>query len=194
MTSTSTDWLARAHEFGSIIQKYRDEAEQARQMPRPLFEALRDAGFFRLWLPRRCGGPEVDMRTLIRVVEELACLDGAAGWNVMISAVGSAFAAYLPEETARELFAPAHTVQCLQLRDRRLLPLGRRTANALNARCGECDGTSPRFMRSHCGVGCWRDNGKRLVLYPRHGLTTSCASRVYETGRRTSETDFASGA
>jgi hypothetical protein len=86
MTSTSTDWLARAHEFGPIIQKYRDEAEQARH------------------------------------------------------------------------------------------------------------GTSPRFMRSHCGVGCWRDNGKRLVLYPRHGLTTSCASRVYETGRRTSETDFAPGA
>ena len=99
MTSTSTDWLARAHEFGPIIQKYRDEAEQSRHMPRPLFEALRDASFFRLWLPRRFGGPEVDMMTLILVVEELSRLDGAAGWNVMISAVGSAFAAYLPEAT-----------------------------------------------------------------------------------------------
>jgi alkylation response protein AidB-like acyl-CoA dehydrogenase len=79
-------------------------------MPRPLFEALRNAGFFRLWLPRRFGGPEVDMMTFIRVVEELSRFDGAAGWNVMIGAEGSAFAAYLPEETAHELFAPAHTV------------------------------------------------------------------------------------
>jgi alkylation response protein AidB-like acyl-CoA dehydrogenase len=79
-------------------------------MPRPLFEALRNAGFFRLWIPRRFGGPEVDMLTFMRVVEALARLDGAAGWNVMIGAEGSAFAAYLPEDTARELFAPAHAV------------------------------------------------------------------------------------
>jgi alkylation response protein AidB-like acyl-CoA dehydrogenase len=110
MTSASTDWLARARKFGPIIKTYRDEAEQSRQMPRPLFESLRDAGFFRLWIPRRFGGPEVDMMTFIRVVEELSRLDGAAGWNVMIGAGGSAFAAYLPEETARELFAPEHAV------------------------------------------------------------------------------------
>jgi alkylation response protein AidB-like acyl-CoA dehydrogenase len=110
MMSTCTDWLAQAHKFGPIIQTYRDAAEQSRQMPRPLFEALRDSGFFRLWLPRRFGGPEVNMMTFIRVVEALSRLDGAVGWNVMIGTEGSAFAAYLPEETARELFAPAHAV------------------------------------------------------------------------------------
>ena len=108
--SASTDWLGRARTCGPIIQTYRDEAEQSRYMPRPLFEALREAGFFRLWLPRHFGGPEVDMWTLLHVVEELSRLDGATGWNVMIGTEGSAFAAYLPEETARELFAPAHTV------------------------------------------------------------------------------------
>ena len=108
--SVSTDWLARARTFGSTIQTYRDEAEQSRHMPRPLFEALREAGFFRLWLPHHFGGPEVDMPTLLYVVEELSRLDGAVGWNVMIGTEGSAFAAYLPEKTARELFAPVHTV------------------------------------------------------------------------------------
>jgi glyoxylase-like metal-dependent hydrolase (beta-lactamase superfamily II) len=38
-----------------------DEAEQARQMSRALFEALRAAGFFRLWVPRRFGGSAGDM-------------------------------------------------------------------------------------------------------------------------------------
>ena len=104
------DWLERARTLEPMIQKYRDEAEQSRRMPRPLFESLRDAGFFRLWLPRRLGGPEVDMTTLILVVEELSRLEGATGWNVMIGAEGSAIAAYLPEETAREMIAPRQAV------------------------------------------------------------------------------------
>lgn len=105
-----TEWVERARKLETTIQKYRDEAEQSRGMPRPLFEALRDAGFFRLWVPRRFGGPEVDMETLIRVVEELSRLEGATGWNVMIGAEGSALAAYLPEEAARELIAPRQAV------------------------------------------------------------------------------------
>jgi alkylation response protein AidB-like acyl-CoA dehydrogenase len=109
-TSTSIDWLERARKLEPMIQTYRDEAEQSRRMPRPLFEALRDAGFFQLWVPRRLGGPEVDMTTLILVVEELSRLEGATGWNVMIGAEGSGLAAYLPEETARELIAPPRAV------------------------------------------------------------------------------------
>jgi alkylation response protein AidB-like acyl-CoA dehydrogenase len=50
------------------------------------------------------------MTTCILVVEELSRLDGAAGWNVMIGTEGGAFAAYLPEETAREFVAPTHAV------------------------------------------------------------------------------------
>lgn len=110
MTGVTTDWLEQARKLGPLIQGYRDEAERSRQMPRPLFESLRDAGFFRLWVPRRFGGPEVDMMTLILVVEELSRLDGATGWNVMIGAEGGALAAYLPERAARELVAPAHAV------------------------------------------------------------------------------------
>ena len=109
-TSASIDWLERAHTLEPLIQTYRDEAEHSRRMPRPLFEALRDAGFFRLWVPRRLGGPEVDMTTLILVVEELSRVEGATGWNVMIGAEGSGLSAYLPEQTARELIAPPHAV------------------------------------------------------------------------------------
>jgi hypothetical protein len=116
MTRTTIDWLERARTLEPMIQKYRDEAEQSRRMPRPLFESLRDAGFFRLWLPRRFGGPEVDMTTLILVVEELSRLEGATGWNVMIGAEGSAIAAYLPEETARQLIAPRQAVVAAILR------------------------------------------------------------------------------
>src|SRR5262245_29807067 len=89
MTSTSTDWRGRARKFGPIIQTYSDEAEQSRQMPRPLFEALRDACFFRLSIPPRFRRPEVHMMTFIRIVED-SLAQGPA------SELGSLYGATLP--------------------------------------------------------------------------------------------------
>jgi hypothetical protein len=47
------------------------------------------------------------METMLRVVEEIARLDGAVGWNVMIGAESGAFFAYLPTEFASEVFRDA---------------------------------------------------------------------------------------
>jgi alkylation response protein AidB-like acyl-CoA dehydrogenase len=103
-TSTTTGWVEKAQALSPLIAAYRDAAERDRQMPRPLFEAIRDAGLFGFWLPRRLGGPEVDIETMVRVVAELSQHDGSTGWNVMIGAEGSAFGGYLPDAGAREIY------------------------------------------------------------------------------------------
>ena len=60
------------------------------------------AGLFRLAIPRALGGEETDPMTLVRVVEEVAWADGAAGWCVAIGGEYGVFGGYLAPDAARE--------------------------------------------------------------------------------------------
>jgi alkylation response protein AidB-like acyl-CoA dehydrogenase len=89
-----------------IVEHWRETAEQQRHMPQPLFEALRDAGLYKLSVPRAFGGDEADDVLTLRLVEELSQLDGAVGWNVMIATGNAIAAACLPAAAAAEIFGP----------------------------------------------------------------------------------------
>ena len=56
-------------------------------------------------MPARYGGGELAARDVLRVIEEVARADGAAGWCVMIGATTGVLAASLPEPFAREIYA-----------------------------------------------------------------------------------------
>src|SRR5262245_14324355 len=81
-----------------------DESERARRLPLPLVEAMARAGLFRLWIPRTLGGEETDPMTLVRVVEEVARADGAAGWCLAIGGEYGVFGGYLPPDAAHEIY------------------------------------------------------------------------------------------
>ena len=67
-----------------LIRSRAEDIEQSRRLPLALFEAITQAGLFRLWIPLSLGGEETDPMTLVRVVEEVSRADGAAGWCVAI--------------------------------------------------------------------------------------------------------------
>jgi alkylation response protein AidB-like acyl-CoA dehydrogenase len=97
-------WIERLPALAPIVEKWRNAGEQERHMPLPLFEALCDAGVFRMSTPRAVGGAEVDEVTAVRAVEELARQDGAVGWNVMVASNTAMIASYLPEPGQREVY------------------------------------------------------------------------------------------
>lgn len=62
------------------INEHRTDFDNERRLPNTLFEALADAGLFRLWLPAALGGPELSPIDFMAVVEAASALDGSVGW------------------------------------------------------------------------------------------------------------------
>src|SRR5271167_4464944 len=55
-----------------VLTRRHDEIERAERLPQDLVEQLREAGFYRLVLPRALGGLQADPLTYLRIVERLA--------------------------------------------------------------------------------------------------------------------------
>ena len=96
--------LEAARELAPKIRAAADEIEAERELPKPLFEALADAGLFHLALPRALGCPELDLPTYVQVIEELAKADASTAWCVNQGAIFATYAARMPREVARAIW------------------------------------------------------------------------------------------
>jgi alkylation response protein AidB-like acyl-CoA dehydrogenase len=103
-------FLQAANRLSPIILAERDAIQQSRGLPPRLFQAMRDAGFFSVWLPDRLGGPELSVTDLVRVVESLSRADGSVGWCAAIATSYSHLAGYLSEPVARDIFRAGASV------------------------------------------------------------------------------------
>jgi indole-3-acetate monooxygenase len=86
------------------IQACADKIEAERELPRPLFEALADAGLFHLALPRTLGCREIDLPTYVQVIEEIGKADASTGWAVNQGAIFATYAARMPRAIARSIW------------------------------------------------------------------------------------------
>lgn len=104
------DPLEAAERIAPVIEAGAAESEARRELTAQVFEALLDAGMYRLLLPRTVGGRELPPSRFARVLERIAAADGSAAW-CLGQAGGCAMAAgHLAPEVARELFGPPRAV------------------------------------------------------------------------------------
>ncbi|OLB00496.1 MAG: hypothetical protein AUH77_14760 [Candidatus Rokubacteria bacterium 13_1_40CM_4_69_39] len=96
--------LDAARKLAPQIRACADAIEAARELPRPLFEALADAGLFHLAVPRALGCPELDLPTYIQVIEELGKADASTAWAVNQGAIFATYAARMPRDVARSIW------------------------------------------------------------------------------------------
>ena len=92
-----------------LIAEWRAAFDRDRRLPDVVFEALADAGLFRLWLPRSLGGPELSPLEFMHVVEAASALDGSVGWLVGNGGGMSRVGGYLPAAIVRDWFATPRT-------------------------------------------------------------------------------------
>jgi alkylation response protein AidB-like acyl-CoA dehydrogenase len=96
--------LEAARKLAPMIRAAADETDAARELPRPLFEAIADAGIFHLAVPRALGGAELDAPTYVEVIEELGKADASTAWAINQGAVFATYAARMPREAARAVW------------------------------------------------------------------------------------------
>lgn len=94
-----------AKNLAPLIRGNANAVDAARELPRPLFETLADAGLFQLALPGSLGGRELDLPTYLKVLEELGKADASTAWTINQGGLFAAFASTrLPLEFAREVW------------------------------------------------------------------------------------------
>ena len=76
--------IEAVRELAPTIAARAEEIEQARRLPVDLVAALRDAGCFRMAVPRSHGGDGASLPEYMRLVRELSRVDGSVGWTMMI--------------------------------------------------------------------------------------------------------------
>ncbi|MGR6975158.1 acyl-CoA dehydrogenase family protein [Streptomyces cynarae] len=102
---TRAHLVQRAGALAPLLKKNAAQAEEDRRLQDETIEALAEAGLFKLRVPKRYGGYEVDTRTLVEVAAELGRADGAAAWTTSVYWIPTFMACLFPDSVQDEVFA-----------------------------------------------------------------------------------------
>lgn len=100
----------RARALGLALEAASDEIEATQRWPQSLLEQLHAAKLMRLFLPKSCGGEQVDPCTYFRAVQEVASHEGSVGWNMFVANSASLLMAWLPVDSARKIYDDPHAL------------------------------------------------------------------------------------
>jgi indole-3-acetate monooxygenase len=156
MSAAAREILENVRALEPRIRQSAETIEAERRLPADLARDLMEAQVFRMGTPHAYGGPELDPMSQVRVVEELARIEGSAGWLSMISTAGSFLAAFLDPPVAQRFFGKVDSVLAGNLRPPQ--------------RADWVDGGYRVSGRFRFGSGC------------QHASVMACGCMVYERG------------
>jgi alkylation response protein AidB-like acyl-CoA dehydrogenase len=102
---TAAELVARARELQPLLREHAAKSEADRRVATESIDALGDAGLFKVSVPKRYGGYETSLRTMLDVSAAVAEGDGSAGWVVALVNVCNWLAALFPARAQDEVFA-----------------------------------------------------------------------------------------
>lgn len=98
---SAEELIARARALHPLIRKHADSSESNRRLSHETVAALEGAGLFKLSTPRRYGGYQTKVRTMLDVAAALGEADGSAAW-VMSVLTGTSWTAGLFSKAAQD--------------------------------------------------------------------------------------------
>lgn len=107
---SGAEYIERARALAPAIAAAAEEIERSRELPADLVAALHEARLFRMLLPRRFGGAELDLPTYVKTIEVIAQADASVAWCIAQASGCSSIAAFLKPDVARAIFGSPEAV------------------------------------------------------------------------------------
>ena len=96
--------VARALALQPLLRERAAKGDAERRLADEVSLALTEAGLFRMLTPRRLGGYESDLRTVLEVTEKLGAADASASWLVAVATVASWITGLASERAQDDVF------------------------------------------------------------------------------------------
>jgi len=102
---TGKDLIAEAVRLQPLLMEHSERNEELNALAPEVVEAIHEAGFVGMWVPKDLGGPELSPRDSIELVAALAYADPATSWVTMAAALSTGTGgAYLHEDALETVF------------------------------------------------------------------------------------------
>jgi alkylation response protein AidB-like acyl-CoA dehydrogenase len=99
------DILERIRAIQRLLEKNSDDSEAARRVVEESITALTDAGAFKIAQPRRYGGYQTSVRTMLDVSSAVAEADGGTAWVVTLCNVSAWLTSLFPQRAQDDVWA-----------------------------------------------------------------------------------------
>jgi alkylation response protein AidB-like acyl-CoA dehydrogenase len=104
VTDASLSPIEAAQKLAPLVRANADEIDARRELPKPVFHALADAGMYLMCVPRAVGGLEIDFPTYVQAIEEIGKADASTAWTISQNANFSTYSARMARDAAREIW------------------------------------------------------------------------------------------
>ncbi|SFK75475.1 Acyl-CoA dehydrogenase [Amycolatopsis sacchari] len=101
---STSELVARARDLKPLLSKNAAAGETDRRVVEESIQAMTDAGLFKLAVPRRYGGYETSMRTMLDVSAAVAEADGGTSWVLTLTNVCAWLTGLFPARAQDDVF------------------------------------------------------------------------------------------
>jgi alkylation response protein AidB-like acyl-CoA dehydrogenase len=101
---TTAELVARARALGPLLAANASQGESDRRVVEESIQALTDAGLFKISVPRRYGGYETSVRTMLEVSAALGEADGGTAWVLTLVNVCNWMVGMFPQRAQDDVF------------------------------------------------------------------------------------------
>lgn len=109
---SSEELVARAHALRPLLAEHAGACDRERRIQQPVFEAMRDAGLFKICLPKRAGGFGLPFLTQIEVAAELGYACASSAWGHMVLCATTSGIGFVPKALTEQILRTGNETLC----------------------------------------------------------------------------------
>lgn len=111
-TEPDPEIIARVTALVPLIREHAESSSEERRVVPEVVKALEDAEIFQLLVPRRLGGLETNLRTMMECVAEVARGDGSTAWAVALLNVCTWFSTTFSDQAQEDMYSTPNAKAC----------------------------------------------------------------------------------